>query len=249
MVQTSFSAWLETPQGRYVRAWEQDKLDAVVADIFGFNALQIGFPEMETLRANRMPFHISCCAQQSAMLRSDAHHLPFATNSLDLVVLPHVLEFDANPHQILREVERVLVPEGSVVVAGFNPFSLWGMRRALARRGGPPPWQGHYLSVPRLRDWFALLGFETRSGEFGCFAPPMTQEKWLTRWQFMEPAGDRWWSFAGAVYVLQAIKRQHGMRLVMPKWKERMAQAKALALMPQKPLARKEMEMRDMEHD
>ncbi len=236
-----------------MRAWEQDKLDTVVADIFGFNALQIGFPEMETLQANRMPFRFCCCAQQdakgAAMLRSDAHHLPFATNSLDLVVLPHVLEFDANPHQILREVERVLVPEGSVVVVGFNPFSLWGMRRALARRGGPPPWRGHYLSVPRLRDWFALLGFETRGGEFGCFAPPMTQENWLTRWQFMEPAGDRWWPFAGAVYVLHAIKRQHGMRLITPKWKDRMAQAKALALMPQKPLARKDMEIREMEHE
>lgn len=249
MALESFSAWLETPQGRYVRAWEQQCLDATVADIFGFNALQIGFPELATLQANRMPFRFCCCAQQDALVRSDAHHLPFATNSLDLVVLPHILEFDPNPHQILREVERVLVPEGSVVVAGFNPFSLWGLRRLVARRRGEPPWQGHYLSVPRLRDWFALLGFETRSAEFGCFAPPVTQEKWLARWAFMEAAGGRWWRPTGAVYVLQAIKRQHGMRLVTPKWKDRMAQAKALALMPQKPLAQKNLEMRDMEHE
>jgi SAM-dependent methyltransferase len=175
-------------------------------------------------------------------VRSDPHHLPFATSSLDLVVLPHILEFDANPHQILREVDRVLVPEGSVVVAGFNPFSLWGMRRALSGRNGPPPWQGRYLSVPRLRDWFALLGFETRSGAFGCYAPPVRQEKWLQRWHFMEPAGDRWWPMLGAVYILQAIKRQHGLRLITPKWKDRIAQAKALAPMPQKPLAQKRKE-------
>jgi len=243
----NFAVWLETPLGRHVQAWEQAKLDTLVADIFGFNAVQIGLPQLDYLRANRMPFRLNCCDHSAGILRSDPHHLPFATNSLDLVLLPHVLEFDAHPHQILREVERVLVPEGSVVIAGFNPFSLWGLRRAFAGKHGVPPWQGRYLSVPRLRDWFALLGFETRGGAFGCYAPPVQQEKWLQRWHFMEPAGDRWWPIAGGVYILQAIKRQHGMRLVTPKWKDRMARAKALALMPQKPIAQKTEDQRGMQ--
>lgn len=235
----SFSAWLETPQGRYVQAWEQAKLDILLADIFGFNALQLGFSHFDTLRTNRMPLRIYCCDRTGVAVQGDPHHLPFAASSIDLVVLPHLLEFDLHPHQILREVERILVPEGSAVVTGFNPFSLWGVRRFFAGKQGSPPWQGHYLSVPRLRDWFALLGFETRGGAFGCYVPPFGDEKWLRRWDFMEAVGDRWWPVAGAVYVLQAIKRQHGMRLVMPKWKDRMARAKALALMPQKPLAQK----------
>jgi SAM-dependent methyltransferase len=234
-----FSAWLETPLGRYVLAWEQMKMDALVVDIFGFNAVQVGFPQLDFLRTNRMPFRLSCCDHGDVVVQGDPQHLPFATNSVDLIVLPHVLEFAPNPHQILREVERVLVPEGSVVIAGFNPFSLWGLRRLLAGRSGPPPWQGRYLSVPRLRDWFALLGFETRGGAFGCYAPPISQEKWLARWDFMDAAGDRWWPIAGAVYVLQAIKRQHGMRLITPKWSDRMARAKALAPVAQKPLAQK----------
>lgn len=239
MAIAGFSAWLETPQGQYVLGWEQARLDNLLADIFGFNAVQIGFPQVDLLRANRMPFRFYCCDRVGVAVQSDPHHLPFATNSLDLVVLPHVLEFDANPHQILREVDRVLVPEGSAVVTGFNPFSLWGLRRLLAGKRGAAPWQGRYISVPRLRDWFALLGHETRAGAFGCYAPPVRQEKWLARWRFMEPAGDRWWPIAGGVYVVQAIKRQQGMRLVTPKWKDRMARAKALALMPQKPLAHK----------
>jgi hypothetical protein len=86
------------------------------------------------------------------------------------------------------------------------------------------------------------LGFETRGGAFGCYAPPLSQEKWLERMRFLEAAGDRWWPYFGGVYVLQAIKRQHGMRLVTPKWKERIARAKALALLPQKPLAQKRRE-------
>lgn len=234
----SFAAWLESPAGHYVQDWEQLKLDLLVADIFGFNALQLGLPRFDTLRANRMPFRFRCCGEQ-ADVRCDPHHLPFMTNSIDLVVLPHLLEFDPHPHQILREVERTLVPEGQVVVVGFNPFSLWGARRALASGAGRPPWQGRYISVPRLRDWFTLLGFETRGGAFGCYAPPVEQEKWLQRWRFMDDAGDRWWPVMGGVYVVQAIKRQHGMRLIMPKWRDRMARARALALVPRSPLTHK----------
>ncbi|MFN4148731.1 MAG: class I SAM-dependent methyltransferase [Rhodocyclaceae bacterium] len=244
MAAESFAAWLETPQGRYALAWEQAKADLLAADIFGFNAVQIGFPQIDFLRANRMPFRFTCCEAGECKVRSDPHHLPFATNSIDLVVLPHILEFDAHPHQILREVDRVLVPEGSVLVIGFNPFSLWGLRRLFAGRRGAPPWQGRYLSLPRLKDWFALLGFETRSGAFGCYLPPFRQEKWLSCWRFLEAAGDRWWPYFGAVYVLQAIKRQHGMRLVTPKWKDRIARAKALALVPQKPVTQKREEGR-----
>ncbi|MRR50771.1 MAG: class I SAM-dependent methyltransferase [Rhodocyclaceae bacterium] len=237
-----FSDWLQTPQGHYVLEWEQKKHDLLVADIFGFNAVQIGFPSLDYLRANRMPYRFRCNDPTDRVcggvdICSDLHHLPFASNSIDLVVLPHVLEFDDNPHQILREVERVLVPEGSVVITGFNPFSLWGARRTLARRRSSPPqppWRGRYISVSRLKDWFALLGLEARAGSFGCYAPAVSQEKWLQRWRFMELAGDRWWPFAGAVYVIQAIKRVQGMRLILPAWQDRMARAKALIPLAQR---------------
>ncbi len=224
-----FAEWLATPQGQYVRAWEQAHHDQLVSDIFGFNALQLGWPGLDYLRANRMPWRF--CGDDrdgGAQLRTDLHHLPLASNSLDLVVLPHVLEFDHNPHQILREVERVLVPEGSVIVTGFNPISLWGLRRALSRLGKLPPFGGRYISVPRLKDWFALLGLEPYAGAFGCYAPAFSQEKWLARFAFMDATGDRWWPVGGAVYIIQAIKRQAGMRMLTPVWSDRKAKAKAL---------------------
>lgn len=230
-----FADWLETPQGRYVLAWEQERHDQIVADIFGFNAVQIGWPGLEYLRANRMPYRFFCDDRDAGIqVRADLHHLPFSSSSVDLVVLPHVLEFDASPHQILREVERVLVPEGSVIVTGFNPFSLWGARRRLARRDPSPPWGGRYISLTRLKDWFALLGLETHAGAFGCYAPAVTQEKWLKRFRFLDAAGDRWWPIGGAVYVIQAIKRQQGMRLITPIWRDRKARAKALMPVTQK---------------
>lgn len=226
---TSLGQWMLTPPGDYVMRWEQERFDALVADIFGFNALQIGLCGADFLRANRMPLRLHCDIAESVSVRADAQHLPFAAACLDLVVLPHTLEFAANPHQVLREVERVLVPEGQVVITGFNPYSLWGLRRRLSPRHAGLPWQGNYISVLRLKDWLKLLGFETQLGSFGCYAPAVSQQKWLHRWRFMEPAGGRWWPIAGAVYMLQAIKRVHGMRLIMPAWRERKARAKALA--------------------
>lgn len=221
--------WLDTPQGKYVLQWEISRHDLLLTDIFGFNAVQIGLPGHDYLRANRMPLRFRCGPRAGVEILADVHHLPFAGNSLDLVVLPHVLEFDSDPHRILREVERVLVPEGQVVVSGFNPFSLWGLKRWLSGHSPNAPWSGRYIRVSRLKDWFALLGFETRGGAFGCYAPPVHHEKWLRRFRFLEYAGDRWWPFAGAVYVMQGIKRQHGLRLLTAPWQERKIRARALA--------------------
>lgn len=226
--------WLGSAQGQYVLQWEQARYDDVVADIFGFKAVQVGMSGCDFLRANRMPLRFRCDQAGGAEVRANLQHLPFANASLDLVVLPHVLEFAQQPHQILREVERVLVPEGQVVITGFNPYSLWGMRRWVASSYAGYPWTGRYLGVRRLKDWLTLLGFETQLGRFGRYIPAVTREHWLRRWRFLEFAGDRWWPIAGAVYLIQAVKRVQGMRLITPVWRERTARAKALAPVAQR---------------
>ena len=229
-----FDDWLATAQGQYVLAWEHSRYDQLVADIFGFNALQLGLAQHDFLGANRMPFKFRCEDSDlpGVAVRASSWQLPFASGSVDLVLMPHVLEFDAQPHRILREVERVLVPEGQVILSGFNPYSLWGVRRKFARRDAAPPWRGQYLSVPRLKDWFALLSFETQAGCFGCYAPPVATE--LQRWRLLELAGNRWWPIAGATYIIRAIKRVHGMRLITPVWHRKAASAKALAPVAQR---------------
>lgn len=228
--------WLETAPGDYVRTWEQARLDVLTADIFGFNALQIGLPQVIALQASRMPnkwlsdTHVPEAGQAGSdriAVMHDFTELPFASQSLDLVVLPHVLEFAAEPHQVLREVERVLIPEGQLIVCGFNPTSLWGARQAAGRLAGGPflPPGGEFISVPRLRDWLKLLNMEVNRGHFGCYAPPCKTETWLNRFSFMEKAGDRWWPYFGAIYIVQAIKRIKGMRLIGPAWSKKAAGA------------------------
>ncbi len=226
-------AWLNSVQGRYVLDWEQRELDALVADVFGFNALQLGLPQYDFLRANRIPLRQKAGESGAVDALCDQVALPFASQSIDLVVLPHVLEFNDDPHQILREIERILIPEGQVIIIGFNPFSLWGVKRRI-KRSGEFPWSGSYLSLTRLKDWLKLLGFEVDRGTLGCYAPPFEQALWLRRCGLVERLGNRWWSFSGAVYVLRAIKRTHSMRLITPKWKTTAGRGKVLHPVVQK---------------
>ena len=240
-------AWLHTAPGRYLLAWEQDRLDHAVTDAFGFHALQLGLPEMDGLRANRMPHRwvasdsmrvpdaLVLPPPADSLLTAQPGHepialhceldaLPFPDASIDLVVLPHALELARDPHHTLREVERVLVPEGRVVIAGFNPTSLWGMRQragrmkrglGLGRQSGLYlPRAGEFIGYWRLRDWLRLLGLEVEAGRFGCWRPPFRSEQWLERFAWMDPVGERWWPVLGAVYFVVAVKRVRGMRLV-----------------------------------
>jgi SAM-dependent methyltransferase len=231
----TLAEWFETPKGAYVLEWERAQFDSAVEDVFGFKSVQVGLPSIDCLRANRMPFRFSLGAEPGCTIAADPRHWPLASHSVDLVVLPHLLEFNQDPHQILREAERVLMPEGQIVIAGFNPLSLWGLKRRLGLRRAAHPWCGEFIGLLRLRDWLKLLGFELNGGRLGRYAPPFSQTKWLQRFAFMEQAGDRWWPICGGVYVVRAVKRVRGMRLVAPQWKNGRATARALA-----PVARRD---------
>ena len=240
--------WLKTPPGEYLLAWEREQFNRSVSDIFGYHALQLGLPELHALQANRMPHQwlaVSSLAtiqavalleepssrpssRQGAALVTESGALPFAANSLDLLVLPHTLDLSPDPHATLREVERVLVPEGRVVISGLNPASFWGMRQRRAhlyQRFGKGdlylPEAGEFIGYWRLRDWLRLLSFEVESARFGCYRPAFKTEKWLSRFEWMDKAGGRWWPIFGAVYFVVAVKRVRGMRLLEPAWKSR----------------------------
>lgn len=232
-------------------AWEQRQFDLAVGDAFGYHALQLGLPELDALRANRMrhrwvasdtlqepdplradlpvpdlpPGVVAPADGHAALaLRCDFEALPFPDQSIDLVLVPHALELARDPHHTLRDVERVLRPEGRVVITGFNPASLWGLRQRggqLRRRAGfgadvPTylPGDAELIGYRRLRDWLRLLGFEVEAGHFGCWTAPLHSETWLQRTAALDRLGDRWWPVLGAAYMLQACKRVRGMRLV-----------------------------------
>lgn len=244
------AAWFTTPPGRYLLAWEQARFDEAVVDVFGYNALQLGLPELDALSANRMPHRWMTVPEAESVytapdtarsgrvaLVTHAAALPFPESSLDLVLLPHTLEFSADPHAVLREVERVLVPQGKVVISGLNPASLWGLRQYRAHffdrvgLGDTPmgrlflPEAGAFIGHWRLHDWLKLLSFEVSACHHGCYRPAVRTEKWLSRYQWMDRWGRRWWPVLGSVYFTVAVKRVRGMHLLGPAWKPRQAQA------------------------
>lgn len=254
------SSWLATPPGRYLLDWEQSQLDRVAFDIFGFHAVQLGWPALQGLRTNRMPHRwLMADADESVLAHSLAlpappvgmsagplgvsvlaefEALPFPSASLDLVVLPHTLELAEDAHQTLREVERVLRPEGRVIVLGFNPTSLWGARQRLGTlvqrvSGAHPflPHQGELIGWRRLRDWLRLLGLQIEQVQFGCYRPAFNSDAWLERTAWLEPRGERWWPVLGATYCIVAVKRVRGMRVIGPAWKKRLRRGHAVPVL------------------
>jgi SAM-dependent methyltransferase len=229
MPTNTLSGWFETPLGEYLLEKEREYLDEVTPDIFGFHALQLGLPQIDLLRASRISHRVRVGCDGNPDLFAKGHELPFAAQSIDLVLLPHVFEFAPEPHAILREVDRIMMPEGRLAIVGFNPWSLWGLRCAVGPGRNDHPWNGRFVSLPRVKDWLGLLGFDVNAGRLIGYAPPFESPRWRRRFGFMEPAGDRWWAVGGAVYMLQAIKRVRGMRLITPAWQDETARAKRLA--------------------
>ena len=148
MPQDQQNIWLESTLGQHLLRQEQRMFDEAVGDIFGFNALQMGLLQMDTLKNSRIP-NILRAGNYAGDCYCESDYLPFAPACIDLISLPHVLEFSENPHQTLREAERILVPEGHLILTGFNPLSFWGVKYAL-NKDTSYPWQGHFFTILRI---------------------------------------------------------------------------------------------------
>lgn len=225
----AFSDWLNDSElGRYLLEREESFYARMVDDVFGFHAVQLGLPRYDFLPDCRIAWRASVGEFAPAAILAEPFRLPFARRSIDLLVMPHTLDFSSEPHQVLSEVKRVLVPEGRLILTGFNPYSLWGARRLLNRREDTP-WNGQFLSLSRIKDWLKLLDFDVEEGSYMGYAPPFVHEEWLRRCHFMEKAGDRWWPVAAGVYGIKAVKKVRGVRLLTPEWKKKKVPAQKLA--------------------
>lgn len=219
--------WLVGASGRVFSARERDQLTELLVDLVGYYGLQLGWARAwgDALAPSRIRHHIVLESQDAESggglkILGDARALPFANDSLDLIVLPHTLDFTTDRHQVLREVERVLIPEGRLVLVGFNPMSLWGLARLLTAGAAEFPWRGRFVPPRRVMDWLALLGFQVERQVPLIFLPP-----WWPL-QRLEPLGLRWLSTWSGVYALRAVKRVAPLTPLTPKWR---SQARVLA--------------------
>lgn len=227
--------WLSSPSGAGLAQLTQSWLDQRLSDQFGYQALEVGPGGIHALAENRiatrsrLSFYAPTLGATQTMpeIVCTPEALPLESDSVDLLVLLFSLELVDDPHALLREVERVLIPEGQVVVVGLNPHSLWAFHRPVSPVSFPPV-QGLWLPYRRLRDWCQLLGLEVNQGAFGLYRPVCEHAATWNRLAWMELAGARWWPALGGLYWLGATKRRTGMRLIRANWRrERAAGARA----------------------
>lgn len=232
-VRVELCRWFDSPLGCSLQAVEANHLRGVLANLYGTVAVQLG-------RIGRLDLMDACVAPTRIMLdlvaeprnvlvRGFPELLPFDTKSVDVALLPHTLDFCADPHQVLREVNRILSPEGHVVILGFNPASLWGLRRLFTHKPRRAPWCGHFFRLTRVKDWLSLLEFELTHGSMLYYRPPLARESMMERLHFMDKTGDRWWPLVAAVYLVVAKKRVPGVTPLPLKWKTEAAVGHAAA--------------------
>ena len=228
--------WYAKYPGVWLLEEEVVLLETSLADLFGYHILQVGLNnEANSLIVSRIPHrmvmdvHFPISNQQDPpiangkpdLLQGEPEYIPVASDSLDVLVLSHTLEFCTNPHQVLREVDRILIPEGHVVILGFNPWGLWMLWRMLFGWRKRAPWCGRFVSVARLKDWLRLLGFDITECKRYFFRPPLAHQGIMRRLKFLDRVGCRFWPILGGAYFVVAKKRVATLTPIRPRWRPR----------------------------
>ncbi len=223
-----FCAWLKGDTGAVLAAYEREKFDRVLPDLFGYHIVQVGAYDGAALasaghirnkimlRLDHDDFRNNRCA-----LAASAAFLPFAEHSIDVVVIPHVLEYAPDPGAVLKEIERILVEDGRLIVTGFSPWSLWGLGRLNPAWRNRPPWDGRFHSTTRLRHWLSMCHFEVLELDRFLFRPPCRHSKLLRRLLFLEKLGATCWPFLGAAYLVVAQKRRAPVSPIRLNWRKK----------------------------
>ena len=216
--------WLETPLGQQLLAQESRIVEGALDGLFGEECLQLGlWGEPRTFLQFARTQRTVCVARPGNVLKLESpsaygrlHRLPIASDSIDIAILPHTLDFSGRPHEILREVHRVLRSDGHLIVLGFKPGGLWGLRR-LIPGAGLPPHMHHPISDRQLSDWVKLLDLHIHGLKRHFFRWPLTRKR-ISQSQTWEQRGQRWWPEFAACYMLTAQKRVVTLTPVKRPW-------------------------------
>jgi SAM-dependent methyltransferase len=229
--------WYERLPGAWLAEQEIGLLDEILPTLFGYHLLQLGvsyssdclagskIPNQFVMDVDRPPsldkLRDSSVNRRIRYLCGTSEHLPVASDSLDVLLLSHTLEFTEEPHQVLREADRTLIPEGHVVILGFNPWGYWMWGRWILSWRGKPPWCGRFIRLTRLKDWLQLLGFDIEQVHGYFYRPPLSNKRIMNRLQFMERWGKRLWPFFSGAYCVVAKKRVATLTPIKPRWRPR----------------------------
>lgn len=220
--------WLATePLAKQILSAEHRLLTHLIAKHFGKHALLIGTPhQFNLLRSSPIAYQSLLCpyVQNHQLniqnyIEGELKELPILTGSLDLVVMAHCLEFVENPQHLIAEACRVIRPEGLIAICGFNPYSMWGMRKLLAKKR--PAWAGHFLKPRQIKHWLQLADFVLEKQTATLFRPPLANMDFYDKLQFLDRLGNYCFPFLGGIYCLVARAKVIPLTPIKWKWTQR----------------------------
>jgi len=219
--------WCRQHLGQQLAAVEQAALCELLSDIFGYHLVVLDPTcQPQALGASRILHRVvqSCTGEHLESppgIVASSEHLPLQSDSIDVFVLPHVLELAGDAHQVLREIDRCLVAEGHVIILGFNPYGWWGLRRLLFGWRGHVPWSLKFFGLTRLKDWLSLLGFDTIQTRYLFPHPPWQYGVGHSKGTLLQRLHRDRWPWLAASYVLVARKRVATLTPIKPRWRPR----------------------------
>lgn len=221
--------WCRLPLGAELARIEQAALCEVLSDVFGYHLVVLDPPcQPDSLDASRILHRVVQSRSHEGLdempdLIASPEALPLQTDSIDALVLPHVLELAQEPHEVLREIDRCVVPEGHLVVLGFNPLGWWGLRKLIPIHRRQVPWSLRFISLPRLKDWLSLLGFDTVETRYLFPQVPWNIGANAGGLRLLDRIHRPGWPLLAASYLLVARKRVATLTPVKPRWRPRRA--------------------------
>jgi SAM-dependent methyltransferase len=212
--------WQDISHGEQIKHRIDEYLLHWWPKLFGYHLLKIGNLSCELDSSVCQIKHQISVAETSniAGVKADIDELPFSQHSVDVTILSHCLEFYPDPHHLIREADRVLIPDGHLIITGFNPYSFCGMAKLLLMRSNKFPWCGRFFSSARIKDWLTLLGFEVLAEKRMIYSS-LTRKQSLSRYHYWHTFCEKYLNRFGSVYILVAKKRELPLTPIKPKWR------------------------------
>lgn len=215
--------------GQSILETEARQFSVMLKRHFGKHALLIGAPnQYELLNSTKIPCHsivtpLMSNAKKTGYIEGDLRELPIMTGSIDLVMLPHTLEFVDSPRQLLAEACRVIKPEGLIIISGFNPYSTWGLKKIITKNKKSGPWGGNFIHSSKIKNWLRLSDFAMEKQESALFAPPVNHPALYQKLHFLEKLGSVCLPILGGIYIISARAKVIPLTPIRLKWKQQLS--------------------------
>ena len=242
----AIAGWFQSELGTQVLDTQQAILEQLLPQFFGYHLLQLSVQEKLLTQSSAInhQFTMGTSSNSDSTFKGDQANLPFEDNSIDVVLLHHLLDSSQSPQRLLSEVGRVSLPMGHVVIVGFNPMSLWGAWKPIGSMRGRAPWQANFISPTRLMDWLNLLNFKIDRAHYCTYGIPRASDRSTTDYS-QGLSRNTNWPF-GAVYVIVARKQTGSMIPMKPIWSDNRGFGQLSVVRPARPVSGREISTRNV---